>query len=112
MKKDLESSRLQYRLATYARFPLMIADEIGYLSLTREESNLFFQFVSSKYETHSTIYTSNKSFSEWGEILGDQVIAATVLDRILHHCVVVNIRGESYRLKDRRKSSLPTMKKE
>ena len=52
----------------------MIADEIGYLPLTREESNLFFQFVSSRYEKHSTIYTSNKSFSEWGEVLGDAVM--------------------------------------
>ena len=112
LRKDFLSSRLSYRLARYARFPLMIVDEIGYLPLTREESNLFFQFVSSRYEKRSTIYTSNKSFSECGEILGDQVMAAAVLDRILHHCVAVNIRGESYRLKDRRKNSLPTMKKE
>ncbi len=103
MKKDLESSRLQYRLSTYARFPLMIVDEIGYLPLTREESNLFFQFVSSRYEKHSTIYTSNKSFSEWGEVLGDTVMASAVLDRIRHHCIVVNIRGNSYRLKERKK---------
>ena len=103
MKKDLESSRLQYRLATYARFPLMIVDEIGYLPLTREESNLFFQFVSSRDEKHSTIYTSNKSFSEWGEVLGDTVMASAVLDRILHHCTVVNIRGDSYRVKERKK---------
>ena len=80
--------------------------------MTREESNLFFQLVSSRYEKRSTIYTSNKSFSEWGEILGDSVMAAAVLDRILHHCTVVNIRGESYRLKDRRKNALPTMRKE
>ena len=56
--------------------------------------------------------TSNKSFSEWGEILGDSVMASTVLDRILHHCTVINIKGESYRLKDRKKNSLPTMRKE
>ena len=80
--------------------------------LSREESNLFFQFVSSRYEKRSTIYTSNKSFSELGEILGEQVIASAVLDRILHHCMVVNIRGESYRLKERKKNSLPTMRKE
>jgi len=72
----------------------------------------FFQFVSSRYEKKSTIYTSNKSFSQWGEILGDQVMAAAVLGRILHHCIVVSIRGESYRLKDRIKSSLPTMRVE
>ncbi len=81
----------------------MIVDGIGYLPLTREESNLSFQFVSSRYEKHSTIYTSNKSFSEWGEILGDSVMASAVLDRILHHGIVVNIRGDSYRLKERKK---------
>ena len=86
----------------------MIVDEIGYLPLSREELNLFFQFVSSRYEKRSTIYTSNKSFSEWGEVLGDQVMASAVLDKILHHCVVINIRGDSYSLKDRRKNALPT----
>ena len=104
LKKDFLSSKLSYRLATYARFPLMIVDEIGYLPLTREESNLFFQFVSSRYEKHSTIYTSNKSFSEWGEILGDSVTASVILDRILHHCTVVNIRRGPYRLKERKKT--------
>jgi DNA replication protein DnaC len=103
LRRDFLSSKLSYRLATYSRFPLMIVDEIGYLPLTREESNLFFQFVSSRYEKHSTIYTSNKSFSEWGEVLGDSVMASAVLDRILHHCTVVNIRGDSYRLKERKK---------
>jgi DNA replication protein DnaC len=65
LRKDYLSTRLSYRLATYVRFTLMIVDEIGYLPLTREESNLFYQFVSSRYERKSTIYTSNKSFSEW-----------------------------------------------
>ena len=110
LKKDFDLTRLDYRLKTYSKFHLMIVDEIGYLPLTREESNLFFQFVSSRYENRSTIFTSNKSFSEWGEVLGDHVMASAVLDRILHHCTVVNIRGESYRLKDRKKNSLPTFK--
>ncbi|MGC8563143.1 MAG: IS21-like element helper ATPase IstB, partial [Thermoplasmata archaeon] len=96
LKKDFDMSRLDYRLRAYSKFHLMIVDEIGYLPLNREESNLFFQFVSSRYERYSTIYTSNKSFSEWGEVLGDHVMASAVLDRILHHCTVVNIRGESY----------------
>ena len=112
LKRDYDLKRLEYRIKTYSRFRLMIVDEIGYLPLTREESNLFFQFVSSRYEKKSTIYTSNKSFSEWGEVLGDQVMAAAVLDRILHHCTVVNIKGESYRIKDRKRNSLPTGKKE
>ncbi len=103
MKRDYNLSKLQYRLATYNRFPLMVVDEIGYLPLSREESNLFFQFVSYRYEKKSTIYTSNKGFSEWGEVLGDTVMASAVLDRILHHCTVINIRGDSYRLKERKK---------
>jgi DNA replication protein DnaC len=84
----------------------MIVDELGYLPLNKEESNLLFQFISSRYEKRSTIFTSNKSFSEWGEILGDEVMASAVLDRILHHCTVINIRGESYRLKERKKNML------
>jgi DNA replication protein DnaC len=108
LKKDYDLNRLDYRLSTYSKFHLMIVDEIGYLPLTKEESNLFFQFVSSRYERKSTIFTSNKSYSEWGEVLGDQVMASAVLDRILHHCTTVNIRGDSYRLKDRKKNSLPT----
>lgn len=110
LKKDYDLNRLDYRLSACSKFHLMIVDEIGYLPLTREESNLFFQFVSSRYERRSTIYTSNKSFSEWGEVLGDQVMASAVLDRILHHCTVVNIRGDSYRLKDRKKNSLQTFR--
>ena len=112
LKRDYDLKRLEYRIKTYSRFRVMIVDEIGYLPLTREESNLFFQFVSSRYERRSTIYTSNKSFSEWGEVLGDQVMAAAVLDRILHHCTVVNIKGESYRIRDRKRNSLQAVKKE
>ncbi|WP_393971091.1 IS21-like element helper ATPase IstB [Oxyplasma meridianum] len=111
MKRDYDLKRLEYRIKAYSRFRIMIVDEIGYLPLTREESNLFFQFVSSRYEKKSTIYTSNKSFSEWGEILGDQVMPSAVLDRILHHCTVIIIRKESYRLKDRRKTGIVEPKK-
>jgi DNA replication protein len=89
LKRDFDLKRLEYRIRTHSRFRLMIVDEIGYLPLTREESNLFFQFVSSRYEKRSTIYTGNKSFSEWGGIPGDQVMASALLDRILHHCTVI-----------------------
>ena len=106
LKTDAKADSLSIRLKQYGKFPLMIVDEIGYLPLSREESNLFFQFVSRRYETASTIYTSNKRFSEWAEILGDDTIASAVLDRVLHHSVVINIRGESYRLKEKRKSGL------
>ena len=106
LKADAKADCLSIRLKAYGKFPLMIVDEIGYLPLNREEGNLFFQFVSRRYETASTIYTSNKRFSEWAEILGDDTIASAVLDRVLHHSVVINIRGESYRLKEKRKSGL------
>ena len=84
LKRDYDLKRLEYRIKTYSRFRLMIVDEIGYLPLSREEANLFFQFVSSRYEKRSTIYTSNKSFSEWGEVLGDQVMASVVL---VEYCI-------------------------
>ena len=112
LKADAKVDNLGIRLKAYGKFPLMIVDEIGYLPLSREESNLFFQFVSRRYEIASTVYTSNKRFSEWSEILGDDTISSAVLDRILHHCSVINIKGESYRLKEKRKSGLFSTKRE
>jgi DNA replication protein len=103
LKRDYQTGRPEYKLRTYNKFPLMIIDEIGYLPLNKEDSNLLFQFVSYWYEDNSTIFMSNKSYSEWGEILGDEVIASAILDRILHHSTTVNIKGESYRLKERKK---------
>lgn len=82
-------------------------DEIGYLPMDREGAHLFSQVVSRRYERGLTIYTSNKSYAEWGEVLGDNVLASAVLDRILHHSVTVSIKGESYRLQARRKAGVP-----
>jgi len=102
MKKmqDESNHRLPH-LRRYYQSPLTIIDELGYLPLNREDSNLFFQFVSHHYERDSLIITSNKGFKDWGEIFGDKVIASAILDRLLHHSHVVNIRGSSYRLKDK-----------
>lgn len=77
----------------------MVVDEVGYLSVTPQEAYLFFQFISHRYERSSTIITSNKSFGDWQEFFGDPVIATAILDRLLHHCRVVNIKGHSYRLR-------------
>ena len=110
LKQEYSIGRLEFRLSQYGKFGLMIVDEMGYLPLTREDGHLFFQFVSHRYERASTVYTSNKTYSEWGEVLGDEVMASAVLDRILHHSTTVNIKGESFRLKDSRKSGLPTVK--
>lgn len=78
---------------------LMIVDEIGYLPVSQTGAVLFFQLISRRHDRASTILTSNKGFEEWGEVLGDEVMAAALIDRILHHCQIVNIRGNSYRMR-------------
>lgn len=83
----------------YLTSPLVVVDEVGYLPVHSQEAYLFFQFVSHRYERSSTIITSNKSFTDWQELFGDAVIATAILDRLLHHCRVINIKGHSYRLR-------------
>jgi hypothetical protein len=80
----------------------MVIDEIGYLPITRTGAMLFFQLMSRRYEHASTVLTSNKGFEDWGEILGDEVMAAALIDRLLHYCHIVNIRGNSYRMRQHR----------
>ena len=87
---------------------LLIVDEFGIWPYDRESATAFFSLVSARYERGSIILTSNKGFADWGELLGDNVIATAILDRLLHHSYVLNIRGESYRLKDKRQSGLLT----
>ena len=77
----------------------MIADEIGYVAISRTGATLFFQLVNRRYEVGSTILTSNQSFEEWGRIFGDEVMATALIHRLLHHCHIVNIRGNSYRMR-------------
>lgn len=94
------AGKLARRLAVLSHPPLLIVDEIGYLPVSRSGAVLFFQLVSRRYEKASTVLTSNKSFEEWGAILGDEVMAAALIDRLLHHCHLVNIRGNSYRMRE------------
>lgn len=98
LKKDQVSPR-RGRGRSHFKSNLVLVDEVGYKPISRDEAHLIFQFVSHRYERASTILTSNKSFSEWGELFGDPVIATAILDRLLHHCRVVNIKGKSYRMK-------------
>jgi len=79
---------------------LLVVDEIGYLPVNRDGAVLFFQLINARYEHASTVLTSNKGFEEWGNILGDEVMAAALIDRLMHHCHVVNIRGNSYRMRE------------
>jgi DNA replication protein DnaC len=94
------AGRLARRLATLTHPSLLVVDEIGYLPVTRTGAVLFFQLIGRRYERASTVLTSNKSFEEWGEVLGDEVMAAALIDRVLHHCHLVNIRGNSYRMRE------------
>lgn len=95
------TGRFNRQLATYLRPSVLVCDEVGYLPLDRAEANMVFQLVSRRYERGSIIITSNKAFTEWGNVLGDDVLATAILDRLLHHCDVLTINGPSYRLKDR-----------
>lgn len=92
---------LSRRMGRYLSCQLLIIDEVGYLPLSAAQAHLFFQVISSRYECGSTIITSNKPVVEWGDYLSDPTLAAALLDRFLHHCHVVAIRGASYRLKDK-----------
>nr|WP_281378355.1 IS21-like element helper ATPase IstB [Halomonas organivorans] len=110
-----QENRLDRQLQQLTYPKVLVLDEMGYLPMTREEASLFFRLINRRYERASTIVTSNKSFMDWGEIFGDQVIATAILDRLLHHSTTLNIKGESYRLKDKRRAGLvttPTTKEE
>ncbi len=101
-----KEKKLDEKLRNLSKFHLLIIDEMGYLPFNDYGAHCFFQLISRRYEKAATIFTSNKSFGEWGDIFRDHVIASAILDRILHHCVTVNIKGDSYRLKERRRHGL------
>ena len=90
---------MREKIRFFCRFALLIVDEIGYLPVTPGGGNLFFQLVNARYEKGAMILTSNRGFAEWGEIFGDPVVATALLDRLLHHAVVIQIEGSSYRLR-------------
>src|SRR5205809_4308603 len=106
LTRAVSENRLDERLKIYTVPRLLIVDEIGYLPIDRAGANLFFQLISRRYERGPMILTSNQSFGSWGEVFGDRVIATAILDRILHHAITVNIRGNSYRLKEKLKAGL------
>jgi DNA replication protein DnaC len=106
LTRALAEGRLEDKLKVYTVPRLLIIDEIGYLPIERAGANLFFQLISRRYERGPMILTSNQSFGSWGEVFGDRVIAAAILDRLLHHAITVNIRGNSYRLKEKLKAGL------
>lgn len=84
----------------------MVLDELGYLPLSREQASLVFRLLVRRYERGSQIVTSNKGFTDWGEVFNDHVLATAILDRLLHHATTVNVKGDSYRLREKRKAGL------
>lgn len=106
LRKARDENRLDRALKQLVHPKVLVLDEIGYLPMTREESSLFSRLVARRYEKAPLILTSNKSFIDWGEVFGDQVLATAILDRLLHHATTINVKGESYRLKEKRKAGL------
>jgi DNA replication protein DnaC len=106
LTRALGEGRLEEKLKLYTVPRLLIIDEIGYLPIDRAGANLFFQLISRRYEKGPMILTSNQSFGAWGEVFGDRIIATAILDRVLHHAITINIRGNSYRLKEKLKAGL------
>lgn len=100
LKKAYLQNRLDDKLKTLSKYKLLIIDEVGYLPIDIESANMLFQLINKRYEKNSTIITTNKPFSKWGELFGDNMIANAILDRLLHHSHVINITGKSYRTKD------------
>ena len=94
------AGNLSRRLRVLTHPALLVVDEIGYLPVSQDGAVLFFQLINARHERASTVLTSNKGFEEWGSVLGDEVMAAALIDRLLHHCYIVNIRGNSYRMRE------------
>jgi DNA replication protein DnaC len=101
------AGRLQAELVRLGRYPLLVIDEVGYIPFEPEAANLFFQLISSRYERASLIVTSNKPFGRWGEVFGDEIVAAAMIDRLVHHAEVIALKGDSYRLKNRDLGRIP-----
>jgi len=102
LREAHDQARLPQELRRLRRYRLLIIDEVGYIPFDQHAANLFFQLISSRYEQGSVLVTSNMPFGRWGEIFGDDVVAAAMIDRLVHHAEVVTLTGDSYRTRSRR----------
>jgi len=100
LKKAYEENRLEARIKWFCRYRLLMIDELGYQKMDTASANLFFNLIAKRYEKSSTVITTNSPFSKWADIFQEPVLTNALLDRLLHHCSVLNINGPSYRLKD------------
>lgn len=99
-----QNNSIKQKMRAFVKPNVLIIDEIGYRKMDETAAHFFFQIVSERYESGSIILTSNKSYGSWGEIFGDTVLATAILDRLLHHSHTINIKGESYRIKEKKKA--------
>jgi DNA replication protein DnaC len=106
LSKAETEGQLADRLAFYAKPKLLVVDELGYLPFEKRSAHLFFQLVARRYEKGAMVITTNQVVTQWGAVFGDEVLAAAILDRLLHHSFTLMIQGESYRLKQKRKAGL------
>ena len=106
LHRDAQDDRLDHRLRMLCKPKLLILDEMGYFPLDRLAAQFLFQLVSRRYLKGSIMLTSNKSYGDWGDIFADQILATAILDRLLHHSTTLNIRGNSYRLREKRKAGV------
>lgn len=104
IKENIASGRIHRKIKTLCKPGILIIDEVGYAAMDNETAHYFFQIVSSRYEKGSIILTSNKSYGEWGDVFGDNIVATAILDRLLHHSTTINIKGDSYRVKEKKKA--------
>ena len=100
IKKAYQENRQEAVIKHYSKYKLLIIDEIGYLPIEKEYSNIFFQLIAARYEKKSTIITTNQPLSKWGEVFNDNTIATAIIDRLVHHSSIIKITGRSYRIKD------------
>ena len=101
LEQAQDRNQLEAELRRLERYHLLVVDEVGYLPLERQAANLLFALVSRRYERGSIVVTSNRSFEQWGEILGDAMVAAALIDRLVHHATMITLKGKSYRLRER-----------
>src|SRR5437588_4757435 len=107
LAEQQRQDRLEDELKRLERYPLLICDEVGYIPFDPQAANLMFMLVSRRYERASLIVTSNKPFGAWGEIFGDEITAAAMVDRLVHHAEIISLKGDSYRLKDKDLAARP-----
>ena len=100
--KANSENRADIKIKYFCKYKLLIIDEIGYLPITKEGAYLFFQLINKRYEKKSTILTTNQVFSKWPELFGDSVVTNAIIDRLVHHAHIIKVKGQSYRIKDKK----------